>query len=68
MSVALRSLALDVPFKPVAPLNPIRAIQIDNLGLTFTEETAWAPAAVSDSVHASLRGLLVFHCAFPTEN
>lgn len=51
---------LDVPFKPTAPLNPIRAIQIDDLGLTFTEDTAWAPAAVSNSVHASLRALFSF--------
>jgi hypothetical protein len=58
LSIALQSLKLDVPFKPTAPLNPIQAIQIDDLGLTFTEETAWAPAAVSNSVHASLRAFL----------
>jgi hypothetical protein len=55
LSIALQSLILDVPFKPLAPLNPIRTINIDELGLTFTEADAWTPAAVSNSVHASLR-------------
>lgn len=54
LSIALQSLILNVPFKPEAPLNPIRSIEIDELGLTFTEATAWTPAAASNAVHASL--------------
>jgi hypothetical protein len=54
LSIALQSLILDVPFKPLAPLNPIRTINIGELGLTFTEATAWSPSAVSNSVQASL--------------
>jgi hypothetical protein len=54
-SIAVRNLLLDVPFKPLAPLNPIRTINIDELGLTFNEATAWTPAALSNSVYASLR-------------
>lgn len=54
LSQALQSLVLEVPFKPKAPLNPIRTINIGELGLAFTEATEWAPGAASNSVHATL--------------
>ena len=54
LSIALQALHLTVPFKPLAPLNPIRTIDIDELGLGFTPDTAWTPSAESNSVHASL--------------
>ncbi|KAF7983257.1 hypothetical protein HWV62_22882 [Athelia sp. TMB] len=54
LSQALQSLVLDVPFKPQAPLNPIQTIDINELGLSFTEGTEWSPGAASNSVHASL--------------
>lgn len=55
LSTALQSLVLNVPFKPQTPINPIRAINIGDLGLTFNQATQWSPAAVSNSVHATLR-------------
>ena len=54
LTIALQALRLTVPFKPLAPLNPIRTINIDELGLGFTPDTAWTPSAESNSVHASL--------------
>lgn len=54
LSIALQALHLNVPFKPLAPLNPIRTIDIDELGLGFTQDSAWTPSADSNSVHASL--------------
>ena len=54
LSIALQSLILDVPFKPSAPLNPIRTIEIDELSLGFTEADPWSPSASSNSVRASL--------------
>lgn len=54
LSIALKSLVLDVPFKPLEPIVPIRSISIGELGLDFTPATAWTPGANSDSVGATL--------------
>jgi len=55
LSQGLQSLQLTVPFKPNAPINPIRSIQIGSMALAFTPETAWSPRTDSNSVHATMR-------------
>ena len=55
LSQGLQSLQLTVPFKPSAPINPIRSIQIESMALAFTPETAWTPRTDSNSVHATMR-------------
>ncbi|KAF9222628.1 hypothetical protein BS17DRAFT_802839 [Gyrodon lividus] len=54
LSQGLQSLKLIVPFQSMTPINPIRAIDIGSLALTFTPETAWTPRTDSNSVHASM--------------
>lgn len=55
LTQGLQSLVLHVPFKPEAPLNPIKTITIGTLNLDFTAEQAWAPRVTSNSVQATLR-------------
>jgi hypothetical protein len=55
LSQGLQSLKLNVPFKSFIPINPIKSINIGDLDLAFTPETAWSPVANSDSVQAALR-------------
>ncbi|KAF8840051.1 hypothetical protein BDN67DRAFT_1054007 [Paxillus ammoniavirescens] len=54
LSQGLQSLTLTVPFQSTTPINPIRAIDIGSLALTFTPETAWTPRTDSNSVQASM--------------
>lgn len=55
LSSGLKSLNLDVPFKPFVSINPIRAISIGDLALQFDEGLPWNPKAESNSVQANLR-------------
>ena len=55
LSQGLQSLKLNVPFKPFAPIDPIRTISVGDLSLKFDKESSWTPAAESHSVQASLR-------------
>lgn len=55
LSTALQNLNLDVPFKPLAPINPIQAITIGDLALQFDTALPWTPITDSNSVQASLR-------------
>ncbi|KIK99094.1 hypothetical protein PAXRUDRAFT_30734 [Paxillus rubicundulus Ve08.2h10] len=54
LSEGLQNLKLTVPFQSMTPINPIRAIDIGSLALTFTPETAWIPRTDSNSVQASM--------------
>ena len=54
LSQGLKSLQLQVPFKSEKPINPIQAIDIGDLALAFTKDTAWSPATSSNSVRARL--------------
>lgn len=55
LSTGLQSLALTVPFKPLAPINPIHSVAIGDLNLVFDEADAFSPLANSKSVVAGLR-------------
>ncbi|KAK1218918.1 hypothetical protein PQX77_018360 [Marasmius sp. AFHP31] len=54
LSQGLKSLTLNVPFKSETPINPIQEIDIGDLALAFTKDTAWSPATSSSSVKAKL--------------
>ncbi|KAL0580357.1 hypothetical protein V5O48_000210 [Marasmius crinis-equi] len=54
LSKGLKSLELQVPFKPEQAINPIRSIDIGELALAFTKDTPWSPATSSNSVRAQL--------------
>jgi len=55
LSYGLQSLALNVPFIPSNPIDPIRSITIGNLGLQFDQNSPWTPNAESNSVEAKLQ-------------
>ncbi|KIJ47323.1 hypothetical protein M422DRAFT_164299, partial [Sphaerobolus stellatus SS14] len=55
LSQGLQSLSLNVPFIPAVPVNPIQAIEIGFLNLSFTPQSAYAPLTSSDSVLAALK-------------
>ncbi|KAG6820875.1 hypothetical protein H0H93_010219 [Arthromyces matolae] len=55
LSKGLQSLSLTVPFKAPREINPIRAIAIGNLGLTFDENSPWSPSVESNSVQAFMQ-------------
>ncbi|KAF9484472.1 hypothetical protein BDN70DRAFT_122528 [Pholiota conissans] len=55
LSSGLQSLALNVPFKSLVPIDPIRAITINDFGLQFTADQAWSPLANSRTIQASLQ-------------
>ncbi|KIJ38952.1 hypothetical protein M422DRAFT_258368 [Sphaerobolus stellatus SS14] len=55
LSQGLQSLNLNVPFIPAVPVNPIQAIDIGFLNMTFTPESAYTPMTSSDSVFAALK-------------
>ncbi|ESK92921.1 hypothetical protein Moror_8994 [Moniliophthora roreri MCA 2997] len=55
LSKGLQALQLRVPFKPSnGPINPIKSIDIGDLALQFSPDTAWSPSADSRSVRATL--------------
>lgn len=54
LSQGLQSLKLQVPFKPATPINPIQAIGINFLNLSFSSENPWSPLASSNEVQAQL--------------
>ncbi|GJJ06156.1 hypothetical protein Clacol_000345 [Clathrus columnatus] len=61
LSQGLKSLKLQVPFKPPTAINPIRGIGIDFLNLSFSSESPWAPLASSNQVQAQLQLPFGFH-------
>lgn len=54
LSKGLQALQLVVPFQSLVPIDPIKGIEIGELGLVFSERDPWAPVARSDSVQARL--------------
>ncbi|KAF8626824.1 hypothetical protein AX15_004657 [Amanita polypyramis BW_CC] len=54
LSSGLQALKLTVPFKPAAPISPIKNIRIEQLGLAFGVENPWSPTTQSNSVTANI--------------
>jgi hypothetical protein len=59
LTEGIQALKLNVPFKPTAPINPIKAISIGEFDLAFSPETPWTPLVQSNTVQASMRGYLI---------
>jgi hypothetical protein len=55
LSTGIQSLALTVPFKPLAPINPIQSITLGDLDLAFDATAPWTPLSNSKTVQATLR-------------
>lgn len=54
LSDGLQALSLQAPFRSFIPINPIPAIDIGNMALSFSPETPWTPGVDSSSIRASL--------------
>ncbi|KAF8972948.1 hypothetical protein BDZ97DRAFT_1691577 [Flammula alnicola] len=55
LSEGLQDLQLNVPFKPLTPINPIQSITIGDFGLVFDASQPWTPLANSHTIHATLQ-------------
>lgn len=55
LSTGIQALVLTVPFKPVAPINPIHSVTIGDFDLAFDATDPWDPLANSNTVVAGLR-------------
>ena len=55
LSAGIQALVLTVPFRPVAPINPIHSVTIGDLDLAFDATDPWDPLANSNTVVAGLR-------------
>jgi hypothetical protein len=56
LSQGLQALSLSVPFQAPVAIDPIKAIIVPYMNLTFTEDMAWSPSVSSQDVQANMGG------------